>query len=108
MTHKHKRDDWEGYKPVDCIEIGANCCLQKLGRVGKPNGYISGFIIAHDVAGHEYRCEGVVNVDPELTKDKFWTMTGTIEDGNLTLSPSILCQTHSEFHAFITNGKWTG
>ena len=70
---------------------------------------MSGFIIAHDTPGEPWRCEGAVNVDPELAKDgKVWTMTGTLASGDLTLSPSVLCTRHPEFHAHILNGRWTG
>lgn len=107
--HKHQRDDWEGHGHPDCVDVGSHVCLQQMGRHGKPDGYVSGFIVAHDVNGEKYRCEGAVNVDAELTKDgKIWTMTGSLAGGDLTLTPSILCTVHPDFHAFVTNGRWTG
>lgn len=106
--HRHQRESW-GYGEPKCVEIGDHVCIQQMGRVNKPDGYVSGFIVAHDVDGEEFRCEGAINVDPELTKDgKVWTMTGSIAGGDLTLSPSVLCTTHPEFHAYVVDGKWTG
>jgi hypothetical protein len=108
-THRHLQDSWEGYQDVVCFEIGEHCCLRPVGRYGKDDNWISGYIIAHDVEGEEFRCEGAVNTDPEMTKDgKFWESTGSLQGGDLTLTPSILCTTHPEFHAYITNGRWTG
>lgn len=107
--HKHQREDWEGYGRPNCIEIGDHVCIEQNGRYGYPDDHVGGFIISHDVAGEQYRCEGAVTVDPELAKDgKVWTMTGSLAGGDLTLSPSILCSLHPEFHAHVVNGRWTG
>ena len=84
-------------------------CIRQTGRYGYPDGYVSGFLIAHDVDGEPFRCEGAVNVDSDLTKDgRLWTMTGSLAGGDLTLAPSILCTTHPEFHAHVQHGRWTG
>jgi hypothetical protein len=85
-----------------------------VGRAGKPRRFVAGFILAHHVALEEARCEGMVCVDPEVAvkRDdgtlKLWTMTGTLEGGDLTLNPSIECTVHPEYHAYVREGKWTG
>ncbi len=49
------------------------------------------------------RCEGAVNVDPHFDRP-CWGMTGTLEGGDLTLSPSILCG--DGFHGYVQGGVW--
>lgn len=104
----HISDSWEGYNTVRCTEIGDGVCIRQTGRYGKPDGYVSGFIIAHTVAGDQWRCEGGLTVDPELAKEgHLWQMSGSLVDGTLTLNPSIQCSTHPDFHAYVRNGQWT-
>ena len=113
--HVHKRDLWTGYPRVRCWPISPTVCIRRAGRSGKPERYISGYIIAHHVELKAYRCEGFVCIDPEVAVQredgsglKLWTATGDIERGTLTLSPSIECNRHKEFHAYVVDGKWTG
>lgn len=112
--HRHEQDDWEGYPKVRCVEVAPSVCLRQMGRAGKPEGFISGFIVSHEVTGGGYRCEGAISVDAETAaidgngNPKLWTMTGSLEGGTLTLAPSIQCTVHPEFHAYIQNGRWTG
>lgn len=95
--------------PCYCTEIGEHVCIRPVGRYGFSDDYVSGFIIGHDVPEGGPRCEGVLNTDPELTKDgKVWTMTGSLAGGDLTLAPSVLCTAHEWFHAHVVNGAWTG
>ena len=116
MTHRHARDDSE---PMRCVEIAPNVCLQPIngGGEGISNAqgepvaeYFAGFIIGHDRDGFDVRCEGFVNVGPGHPNR--WDMTGTIEGGDLTLSPSILCRLGNVanqpcgFHGFVRDGKW--
>ena len=105
----HDQDSWDGYPLVRCTEIGDGVCIRQTGRYGYPDDYVSGFIIAHDVAGQVWRCEGAITVDPDLAENgRLWTMTGSLDAGDLTLAPSILCATHPEFHAHVQRGRWTG
>jgi hypothetical protein len=73
---------------------------------GGPTEHLSGFVVAHDRPGQrgEPRCEGAINVDPDLESKARWTMTGTLEGGDLTISPSILCG--DGHHGFVRAGKW--
>lgn len=106
--HRHEQDSWDDYPNVRCTEIGPDVCIRQLGRHGKPDGFVAGFIISHEVASNEFRCEGYINVDPEHANDgKVWTMTGSLGSGDLTLAPSIQCTTHPDFHAYVRNGAWT-
>jgi hypothetical protein len=72
--------------------------------------YFAGFLFGHDREGFDVRCEGFVGV-AEAHAHR-WAMTGSLEGGDLTLSPSILCTLGSitnqpcGFHGFVQNGKW--
>lgn len=113
-SHIHLMDTWDGYPKVKCYPMGPTVCIRRAGRTGKPRGYISGYIVSHHVALGQPRCEGFVCIDPEIAKPRgdgalrLWVATGSIETGDLTLSPSIECTTHREWHAHIQDGKWTG
>lgn len=65
----------------------------------------AGFIISHRV-GRRW-CEGAITIDDAHFPHK-WTMTGSLKAGDLTISPSIQCTLHRDFHAHVTNGRWTG
>jgi len=53
----------------------------------------------------DLRCVGSVNVDPHFAGERpIWTMSGSLEGGDLTLSPSVLCS--DGFHGFVRDGKW--
>ena len=100
-------------KPDDCREIGEGVCIRPLWHWRSDLGEteadarIMGYAIAHEVPGQEARCEGVLALK-EGFGPPVWTQEGTLEGGDLTLRPSIQCKTHAEFHAFVTNGRWTG
>lgn len=122
MSHVHAHRD----EPYKCVEIDPHVCLQPIHGGGEgisrrnANGelepvaeYFAGFIIGHDRAGIEHRCEGMVTVDRQGEPGPTWSMTGSVEGGDLTLSPSILCVIGSGdygarcgFHGFVQNGKW--
>jgi hypothetical protein len=124
MSHRHAGDDFiyeDGHvdEPRKCVEISPNVCLQPVngGGEGIRNAsgepvveYFAGFIMGHDRAGFDVRCEGFVGVSPD--HGARWTMTGTLEGGDLMLSPSILCRLGNVanqpcgFHGFIREGKW--
>lgn len=91
-----------------CTELGPTCCIRE--TVHGDDLHLAGFIIAHDLQDEDGpRCEGAVAVDPHFDPERaVWTMTGSLEAGNLTLSPSVACSIHPYFHAFVQNGRWTG
>jgi hypothetical protein len=99
--HVHERDSWKGYKRVHCTAVGPTVCLTPFGVYGEPAGTLGGFHFAHERAEGGPRCEGGVRV----RGDSAWGMTGTLEGGDLTLTPSILCR-NDGFHGFVTNGQW--
>ena len=106
MTHEHRWPYDDPAKPCYCTEIGEHVCIRAVGIYGRDG--VGGFIIAHDLPDGGARCEGHVTVVATDDRDEVWTMTGTFEGGDLTLSPSILCTEHGWFHAHVTDGRWTG
>ena len=74
--------------------------------------HLAGFLYHHDRDGFEYRCGGYVRVCSCAEARPRWDMTGALEDGTLTLSPSILCTIgraglpECGFHGFVREGKW--
>jgi hypothetical protein len=102
--HKHR---WPG-NDRPCTELGPTVCIWT--SVHGEDEHLYGFLIAHDVDGEEGRCTGAIAVDPHAAHDghPVWTMTGSLEGGNLSLQPSVQCTTHPAFHAFVTDGRWTG
>ena len=122
MSHRHAHRD----PPYKCVEIDPHVCLQPMtgggegvtsAATGEPiPEYFAGFLIAHDRDGFDVRCEGFVSVNAEKHPGHVWEMSGSLEGGDLTLSPSILCQvgnlddpargTRCGFHGFVRDGKW--
>ena len=70
-----------------------------------------GSCLGHDRSGFDVRCEGFVRVHAEEGRP-VWSMTGSLNGGDLTLSPSILCRLGNVtnepcgFHGFVRDGKW--
>lgn len=91
-----------------CEPIGPDVCLRPF--VHGDDQHISGFFLAFDVPDNDgYRSEGAVNVDPHFAGERpVWTMTGSLEGGDLTLTPSIRTRRvgDQEWHGYITNGRW--
>lgn len=123
MTHQHAHRD----PPYKCVAIDPAVCLQPISGGGEgisrrlPDGttepvpeYFAGFILAHDREGFDHRCEGMVHVERQGADDPAWTMSGSLDGGDLTLSPSVLCTLGSAdgatspcgFHGFVRDGKW--
>ena len=126
MSHLHAHRE----PPYKCVEIDDHVCLQPLrgggegiskrnaaGELEAVPEYFAGFIVAHDRDDFPHRCEGVVHVEGGRVGDDgpTWTMTGTLEGGDLTLSPSVLCMAPDlgesnvgacGFHGFVRDGKW--
>ena len=106
-----------GWHDPNCTPVGPTTCLSPTVHggadhitnadgtmAGGPIQHLAGFIFSHDVTPGQPRCEGAVNVDPDLESRARWTMTGTLDGGDLTLSPSILCA--DGFHGFVRDGRW--
>lgn len=87
-THEHA---WP--YGLDCVDIGDEVCLT-------PMSAHPGYRFAHDQEGQEGRCVGTVTVSPD-----HWQQTGSLEAGDLTLTPSVLCRNHG-FHGFVRGGQW--
>jgi hypothetical protein len=103
MRHKHR---WPGHP--ECVELSPSVCIWSTSH-GEDH-HLYGFMIGHDVVGEEKRCVGAISVDPHAADDghPVWTMTGSLAGDDLSLQPSVQCTTHPEFHAHVTNGRWTG
>lgn len=119
---KHRHAPWQGKDR--CTEVGPTVCLRPTvhggdpdvtnadGSIaGGPDQHLAGFIVAYDWPDSEYRLEGAVTVDPHLG-DR-WTMTGSLEGGDLTLAPSIQAYDSRDpsnrkptIHGFVQNGQW--
>jgi Family of unknown function (DUF6527) len=83
-----------------CVAIDERVCLAPTTY----RGALGGFLIGHDAPDLPVRCDGalmVVLVDGHPT----WAISGSLEAGDLTLSPSVLCK-RDGFHGFIQNGRW--
>lgn len=70
------------------------------------NARIVGYVIAHDVEGQEARCEGACMTEIGFGPTQIWAATGSLERGDLTLSPSVQCSTHPAFHGLVRSGRW--
>lgn len=122
MAHKHA--PWQGLDR--CTEVGPTVCLRPTVHGGDPDvtnadgtiaggetEHLAGFIVAYDWPGVEYRLEGAVNVDTDFPSSARWEMTGTLEDGDLTLSPSIQAYDSRDpgnrtptIHGWVRDGQW--
>lgn len=118
MSHRH-----EHHRDSGCTDIGSGVCLRPTVHggdpdvtgpdgliAGGPDEHLAGFIVAYDWPGEDTRLEGAVTVDPHIEERARWSMTGSLEGGDLTLSPSIQAyhrDGHSPtIHGFVQNGKW--
>jgi hypothetical protein len=68
------------------------------------DGSLAGFITGHDAPDLPVRCDGAIFVQP-FEGRPVWAASGSLEGGDLTLSPSILCR-RDQFHGFVTSGTW--
>lgn len=105
-----------GWHDPNCTPVGPTACLNPVvhggsaaitnqdgSMAGGETEHLAGFVFSHDITPGQPRCEGNVNVDEHFDRPR-WTMTGSLEGGNLTLSPSILCA--DGFHGYVRAGKW--
>lgn len=125
MAHRHAHDH-DG-SPQKCVAIDEHVCLQPIEHSSAPAGVVlntpeadgygshpAGWILGHDRPGFDVRCEGFVNIDtcPTVGDRPTWSVTGSLEGGDLTLSPSVLCRLGNVaneecgFHGFVQAGKW--
>lgn len=99
-----------------CTDIGDEVCLTPLYRAadpttGTPRERI-GYFFCHDFPGGEARCVGSVHTVAVREGDALWSEAGSLEDGTLTLSPSVRCvpvpgsKHDREFHGWVRDGKW--
>jgi hypothetical protein len=102
--HLHANDEWK------CVEIGPDVCLSPFYH--GDDEHLAGFFVSFDLPGDEgSRVPGAVNVDPHFAGERpIWTMTGSLDGGDLSLSPSVLMKSpgapERERHGYVTNGKW--
>ena len=104
-AHRHPYDD-----DPRCTEVGPTVCLRP--TIHGDDEHLAGFIVAYDWPGSGVRLEGAVSVDPHLGS-VLWSMTGSLEGGDLTLSPSIQAYDSRDpsgrkatIHGYVTNGAW--
>lgn len=122
MAHRHAA--YQGV--VRCTDVGPTVCLRPTvhggdsdvtnadGTIaGGPDEHLAGFIVAYDWPDSNVRLEGAVNVDEDFPSGARWQMTGSLEGGDLTLTPSIQAYDSRDpsnriptIHGFVQNGAW--
>lgn len=96
MSHRHHDET------TRCVSVGDDTCLQPVAMYDSTR--VAGFIEAHEREWeNDWRCEGFVSINPE--NPRHWDATGSLEGGDLTLSPSLLC-TACGHHGFVQQGRW--
>jgi hypothetical protein len=95
--HEHA---WPG-SPLVCHPLGESACLTPVSRDGGRIGYLFAHVRG-DPTGPW--CTGYISVVPQEGR-AVWEATGSLEDGTLTLSPSLHC-TRDGFHGFVRGGQW--
>lgn len=119
MAHVHPAYGSEAPKhpvhpPTPCVELGLGVCLRPSYHWRPDEGQteadrrLVGYVIAHETPEWEVRCEGALLLELGFGPTEVWTQTGSLEGGDLSLTPSIVCPRHPAFHAFVVNGRWTG
>lgn len=113
MTHEH-------YGTDSCTPVSEAVCLSPIVHGTETPGqfpmtgtdHLAGFLFHHDREGFDQRCGGYVRVCECQPGTHRWGMTGSLEGGDLTLTPSILCRLgrvgvpECGFHGFVQLGKW--
>lgn len=108
-AHKHFDDDI-GLSD-GCVDLSADTCIAPITSAHIKG--VTGFWFAHDTPSGS-RCVGRVPTS-DANGGPTWSQTGTLEGGDLTLSPSVLCiapkgpagERHGpDFHGFVRGGKW--
>jgi hypothetical protein len=97
MTEHRHYDD-----RTDCTPLADDVCLTEM---RSSDGTLTSFWLSHDSPNNDVRCENRIPLTGKVT----WAMTGSLADGDLTLSPSILEHPSSYcpgVHGFVQQGKW--
>lgn len=102
MSHQHLWEDKLADDAKPCVEIDERVCLRPYTRQGVEGP--AGYLFAHDTDATPHRCEGALSITPD-GRAPVWSASGSLEDGTLTLTPSVLC-TIDQFHGFVRDGKW--
>lgn len=96
-----------------CVEIGPEggpgVCLQPFFHGNGADDHLAGFFTGFEVEGQDERIVGALTVDTHFAGERpVWSMTGTLEGGNLTLAPSVELKSPPRvpFHGHIQNGRW--
>lgn len=111
--HRHPDYDGDTRDISECVEVGRGVCLREWRRAS--DGILQRFLFAHErrngfnPAIHaSERCEGSVPINSSGS----WEATGSLFEGDLTLTPSIYCTDPDGIcgsaHGFVTNGTWRG
>jgi len=79
------------------VQIGEGIFLESV--VHGDDEHPAGFIFVHGT------CRGALIIDDAHFPHK-WNMTGDLEEGTLTLEPSVQCTSHPEVHGYIRNSQW--
>jgi hypothetical protein len=68
-----------------------------------------GFHLGHEIPGHpsDDWCFGYIRLQESYGRP-VWEMFGSLEEGTLTLDPSITCHTSGvpDFHGYVVDGRW--
>ena len=83
------------------VDIGHDHALTPVYEFDGPRIY--GYADAHRAADGK-PCGGFAKVLGEGPGPS-WTATGSLEDGTLTLDPSLLCRTCGD-HGWVRDGRW--
>lgn len=95
--HKHA---WPRDEQAACTPLAEDVCIWPVPTSGHttPQRYI----VAFEVEGEDRRQVGGVTIGPDG-----WTQTGSLAEGNLTLSPSLDWQRPPyRRHGWVRDGKW--
>lgn len=107
IAHGHPWDEGA----VACVAVSPEVCLTPIVSANPEQPHDEGYWFCHEVPGAERRCTGRVLTMNQREGGAVWTQTGSLEGGDLTLSPSVLCrypagERSHEFHGWVRDGKW--
>lgn len=109
--HEPKHHCWQATpdEPAECSCGNKDNC---------PAPEIVGWVFKHPQPSYKHNgitmypddeCYGLIYIKEPFTAPSrptpVWTVVAAVP---LTLTPSVLCSVHPEWHAFITDGRWTG
>lgn len=93
---------------VTCVEIAPDVCLTPIVSATPDQPHDEGYWFCHDVPGADHRCTGRVLTVNQRDGGPVWTQTGSLDGGDLTLNPSVLCTAPGShtFHGWVRDGQW--